>query len=224
MVKIERLESELSEKAVASLEREKAKASGSYNTPEVNEALQDMFYGKCYICENKKVTSWQIEHLVPHRGNKDLKFSWDNLFLSCAHCNNIKNDRFEPIWDCTKEDVDEHIAFRKEGYFGKDEKYLFSPLDDAIETQNTCKLLNEAYYGSTTQKQVEAKFIRKELRDELGRFKNYVRDYMYETGRTKDELLCTIRSELSASSPFAAFKRWLIRDNDKYAELLNCWK
>ena len=41
---------------------------------------------------------------------------------ACAHCNNTKSDRYEPILDCTKEPVEKVIAFRKKGYFGEDEK------------------------------------------------------------------------------------------------------
>ena len=78
-----------------------------------------MFHGKCYICENKEgISSFQIEHLKPHRENADLKYDWNNLFWSCAHCNNIKNAKYDPILDCTQVEVDRKIAFRKEGYFG----------------------------------------------------------------------------------------------------------
>lgn len=64
----------------------------------------------CYICENKQITSYQIEHLAPHHGNMDLKFDWNNLFLACAHCNNAKLDKFDPIIDCTKENVEELMS------------------------------------------------------------------------------------------------------------------
>ena len=113
MVRIEREDTEAARLAQQSLVEEKAKRSGTYNTPTVNDALQEIFCGKCYICESKNVSSWQIEHLIPHKEDKELKFSWDNLFLACAHCNNIKGDKYTPILDCTKVDVDEQIAFRK---------------------------------------------------------------------------------------------------------------
>ena len=54
----------------------------SYNTPEVNVALYENFYGKCYICENKEATSYQIEHFVPHRGDDELKYNWNNLMCT----------------------------------------------------------------------------------------------------------------------------------------------
>ena len=225
VVRYERTANELSQEAIASLAREKSKANGTCNTEEVNAALQDIFYGKCYLCESNNLQSCQIEHLQPHHEDPDLKFSWENLFLSCTHCNNLKGDRYWPILDCTKEDVDEHIAFRKEGYFGIPEKLKFEPCDSLDETQNTCALLNDIYYGTTTQKQIEANFIRKKLREELSGFKNLVRDYTQAHGKQKEELFHTIKHELMNSSPFAAFKRWLIRDHaDMYGDFLDCWK
>lgn len=42
-----------------------------------------------YFSDNKEITSYQIEHLFSHHEDKDLKYDWSNLFLACAHCNNI---------------------------------------------------------------------------------------------------------------------------------------
>ena len=220
MIKVERKLTEKSKKAIDSLKREKLK-NGSYNTPEVNAALKEMFHGKCYICENRQIVSYQIEHLNPHRGNTELKFDWDNLFLSCAHCNNTKSDKYDPIIDCTKENVERMIAFRKEGYFGTDEKLVFEMLDRRVETENTVKLLQEVYYGSTPQKKMEAKILRRMLRKELSEFKEYVREYKEAEDEEKEDLKFLLQQQLKDSSPFAAFKRWLLRDNkDAYSELL----
>jgi len=38
------------------------------------------------------------------------KFDWNNLFLTCGHCNNIKGKRYDDILDPTKCDPEEHIA------------------------------------------------------------------------------------------------------------------
>ena len=215
MVKFERKATVKAQQAVDSLAKEKAK-QGTYNTKEVNLALTEMFHGKCYICENKRITSYQIEHLTPHRGNEQLKYDWNNLFLSCAHCNNIKSVKYEPILDCSLVDVDKKIAFRKIGFFGTDEKLEFEPLSDEVETKNTVMLLQEAYYGSTSQKKMEATVIRRELRKELAQFKECVREYQEAEGEDKEDLFCELKRELSEKSAFTAFKRWLIRDNREY--------
>lgn len=201
---------------------QKAKASKStYNTPEVNAALLEMFHGKCYICENKQITSYQIEHLYPHHGNMDLKYNWENLFLSCAHCNNTKLDKCDPILNCTKEKVEKRIAFRKRGYFGTEEELIFEALDADEETINTQKLLQEVYYGATPQKKIEAKILRRTLRKELSEFKEYVREYQEAEGEEREDLRYLLKQQLGDSSPFAAFKRWLIKDNkETYPELL----
>ena len=124
MIKYIRRDTKKARDAVAALEKAKNKKS-DYNMPEVNAALAEMFHGKCYICENKDgVSSFQIEHLRPHRGNIELKYDWNNLFWACAHCNNTKLGKYDPILDCSQVDVDRKIAFRKEGYFGRTEKFI----------------------------------------------------------------------------------------------------
>lgn len=219
MIKVDRKITEKSQKAIDSLKKAKVKNS-SYNTPEVNAALREMFHGKCYICENKQITSYQIEHLIPHRGNAELKYDWNNLFLSCAHCNNTKLGKYEPIIDCTKENVEELIAFRKKGYFGTEEELIFDILDSRIEVENTVKLLQEVYYGHTPQKKMEAVILRRCLRKEISEFKEYVREYQEAEDEEKEDLKILLKKELGDSSPFAAFKRWLIRDNrEVYPEL-----
>ena len=221
MIKIERKETEKTEQAIADLQKANDNES-TYNIESVNRALREVFHGKCYICENKAATSYQIEHLVPHRGDKTLKYDWKNLFWSCAHCNNIKSDKYESIIDCTKEPVEKMIAFRKKGYFGTDEKLEFSAVKDDNEAiRNTILLLNDAYYGTTPQKKMEARIIRKTMRKDLSKFKEYVREYQEaENQEEKEDIAMLLKRELKDSSAFTAFKRWLIWDNEeKYGEL-----
>ena len=145
-----------------------------------------------------------------------MKYDWNNLFWACAHCNNIKLDTFEPILDCTKEEIDNVIAFRKKGYFGTDEKLVFEPLDSRPETLNTVELLNAVYYGTTAQKKIEARVLRKNVREELSKFKRMVRDYEDAEGEDKEDLFIYLKRELKNNSAFTAFKRWLIKDHQEY--------
>ena len=97
MVKIERTPT-----PPASLAIEKPKASGKYNLEDVVTQLHTDAHGKCYLCEQDELQSIEVEHLVPHHGDIDLKFDWNNLFYSCAHCNSVKNrSQYEKdILDC----------------------------------------------------------------------------------------------------------------------------
>ena len=221
MIKIDRRSTAKTEAAKHYLQNAKVR-NWDYNTREVNSALQEIFFGKCYICENKDVTSYQIEHLVSHRGDVELKYDWNNMFLSCAHCNNTKLGKYDQILDCSVEDVDEMIAFRKRGYFGTQEELEFVPLYTENEkVVNTVKLLKDVYYGISPQKEMEAKIIRRKLRKELSEFKEYIREYSEaEDENEKEDLFYQIKKELRPSSAFTAFKRWLIKDNhDFYPEL-----
>lgn len=220
MIKIERKETAKTQLAVADLEKAR-QAGTTYNTDCVNQALREVFHGKCYICENKQSTSYQIEHLIPHRRNSNLKYDWNKLFLVCAHCNNVKLAKYDPILDCTKERVEKLIAFRKSGYFGTDEKLEFIPQEEETEAvKNTVALLKDVYYGTTPQKKMESTVLRRTLRHDLSKFKEYVREYQeVEDEEEKEDMGNLLKQELRDSSAFAAFKRWLIWDHEMYAEL-----
>lgn len=221
MIKYIRKDTKKARDAIAALEKAKDK-KGDYNIPEVNAALAEMFHGKCYICESKDgVSSFQIEHLRPHHGNIELKYDWNNLFWACTHCNNTKLGKYDPILDCSQVNVDRKIAFRKEGYFGRSEKFIFTALDGKSETRNTCALLDAVYYGSTPQKKLEAANIRRVLRKNLSDFKNLIRTYDEAEDYDKEDLRCAIRREVGEGAAFAAFKRWLLWDNkEKYKDLI----
>lgn len=209
-------------KAPKVLEEEKDKPKGSYNKQEVLDALKIVFNKKCYICENKNITSYNIEHLKPHK-DKDLnlKFNWENLFLSCAHCNNIKLGNYENILDCTQIDVDELIAFRKKGNFSWDENIEIIALKHNEEIDETVELLQKVYNGTTEMKKLECSNIIKELRNEITKFIDAINDYKESNGEDKKDAKNLINRHLKSNSPFAAFKRWIIRDNsDNLCEFL----
>lgn len=192
---------------------EEDKENGTYNTPEVLDALYLDFHNKCYICESKNLTSINIEHFRPHKGDKKLMFDWENLFLACSHCNNIKLDKYNNILDCTKIDVDELISFRKKGQYGWEEVIEIKALVYDEKTKSTVELLDRVYNGTTKMKILESSNIRKELRNELLDFTRAINEYYSSRGEDKEDAKCLVKRHLRASSPFAAFKRWIVRDN-----------
>ena len=88
MVKIERTKT-----PPASLAIQKQKPNGSYAQQDVIDQLFIDFHEKCYLCEQNELQSIEVEHLLPHHNGKELdrKFDWNNLFLSCSHCDSVKN-------------------------------------------------------------------------------------------------------------------------------------
>lgn len=194
------------------LEEEKKKASGTYNKPEVLDRLKLDFNNKCYICETKASTL-NIEHLKSHKGDSDLKFDWNNLFLSCGHCNNIKLTAYDDILDCTNEDVEKCISYRMEPLLPKSKVKIKAEKDDK-RVRKTVELLDKVYNGTTILKQMESENIRKRLLDELMKFQGLIYDFECEDLEEdeKTDILRRIKSNFKVSSEYTAFKRWMIRD------------
>ena len=208
---------EKSQPAPDCLNIEKAKASGDYKGTEVLERLKTDFKNKCYICEHKEPTTINVEHFKPHKGDKDLKFDWNNLFWSCSHCNNTKSDNFNNILDCT------NVAHNVERKF----KYLFKPfpfekvkieeLDNLPETIETKRLLEAVYNGTTKLKTIESSNLRDKLLDEIMKFQHYLCEYFKDTHSEEDKefFLIKIKGHLDRGSSFTAFKRWIVLENEK---------
>jgi hypothetical protein len=207
----------------ASLAIEKKKKNGSCNKKDVLALLQKDFYGKCYICEQSDLTSINVEHFLPHHQGKDInrKFDWFNLFWACSHCNVIKGQK-EEFLNCT--DPNHHIEdwifhFLKPVPKEKPRILIASnaqiPEELQSKVQNTITLLNDVYNGTTDQNKIQANAICNKLSNEILDFVNDIWKY----DRSHDEKLKKkkkrkIKNSLQRSSPFAAFKRRIIRDSE----------
>ena len=202
------------------LATEKAKANGNYNCGQVLETLKNDFKNKCYICETKEPHSINIEHFKAHRGDNDLKFDWQNLFYCCGHCNNTKLAKaaFEDILNCTIEldGVDTKIKYTIKPL--PKEKAEITALENTDRVNNTVRLLDEAYNGTTTLKLIESANIRSKLLSEIRAFYDLLLEYdndLYDENE-KLQIKNKIIRELRPASNFTAFKRWIIRDSDYF--------
>lgn len=210
--------------APKSLEVEKNKLSGTYNKKDVVDKLREDFYDKCYICESRSSSS-QVEHLKSHKGDLSLKFDWENLFLSCGHCNNTKLDKYDDILDCTKEDVESKIKYKMDCFPMSDVcLYCVDKDKNTINrTEKTIELLEKCYNGSTPLKNIDSDNIKKDILDELLDFNRFINDYLdYFNLDEYDKLEYLerkIKLHLSKKSKYTSFKRWIIKDNKKLYEL-----
>lgn len=207
---------EKSQPAPDCLEKEKAKANGDYKCSNVLDVIKNDFKNKCYICEYKEPVAINVEHFVPHEGDKDLKFDWKNLFWSCAHCNNIKLANYTNILNCTNST---HFVSIKLKYLFKPfpyEKVVIEELVNSPEVVQTKELLEAVYNGTTKLKTIEASNLRNKLLEEIKDFQNYLCEYFKDTNSDEDKefFLIRIRGHLNSASNFTAFKRWIIIENE----------
>ena len=194
------------------------KKDGNYKCKEVQSKLKEDFVNKCYLCEQKGNTDFQIEHFKPHQNkNIDLKFDWNNLFLACSYCNGKKGDRYNTndenqILDCTNSnhDVENWIKYEKPNYPKSDFKII--ALKDEKIINNTVKLLNEIYNGNKrTEEKTEN--LNDLIANELRKLQKLIKKHF-----KKQDVIKKIKRILSNRSPFTAFKRQIIKDNSAYKE------
>lgn len=209
------------------LEKEKNKAGGDYKCGDVLERLVRDFHGKCYLCENKEPHNIEVDHFLPHRGDKDLKFDWDNLFLSCGHCNNTKGCKFDNILNCTnpEHDVENWIKYEVKPF--PDEKVKITALRDDELVNNTVQLLVEIFNGTTPLKVIESSNIRKTLLKDILDFQKQLRKYVEcdkkniedKSDEEREKYSRRIKKHLTGSSAFTAFKRWIVKENPVFREI-----
>ncbi len=195
---------------------EKAKSNGDYKCGKVLERLKTDFKNKCYICECKEPASINVEHFKPHKGNKDLKFDWNNLFLSCSHCNNTKLDKYTNILNCTdkKHNVDRKLRYHMSPY--PKEKVIIEAREQSAEVLETKKLLEAVYNGTTELKTIESANLRGKLLREIMDFQKWLCEYYSNNEKEmKAYSQRKVIAHLRNSSNFTAFKRWIILDNEK---------
>lgn len=202
------------------LNTERGKASGDYKCGDVLTKIKNDFKNKCYICEYKEPVTINVEHFRPHKGDKTLKLSWDNLFWSCGHCNNIKLDNFVDIIDCTdlNEDIENRIKISMKTF--PMEKVKIESLDDKSSTISTKELLNSVYNGTTKLKTIESSNLRNKTLIDITDFQKHLQDFYLDSydEESQDYSLSKIKRHLKKSSNFTAVKRSIIRDNETMNE------
>jgi hypothetical protein len=180
-----------------------------YRSGIVFDTIVQDCHGKCYLCEDKPTTI-NVEHIVPHRSAPSLKFDWDNLFIACGHCNNLKRDKYVNIINPLKVDPEEHIALSLEITDNLVEQIIVEPLSQDTEVKLTVEFLCHVYNGGSTDiKGVECANLRNRISKELSLFYRYVDGYKNEPELHE----IVLAEEIGRSSEFAAFKRKIIRDD-----------
>ncbi|OON98239.1 MAG: hypothetical protein ATN35_05695 [Epulopiscium sp. Nele67-Bin004] len=184
----------------------------SYSEVDVVRQLKEDFDNKCYICNIDNLPEGVIEHLRPHKDGiyVDLKYDWENLFLSCRHCNSVKNKKIYEykIIDCCKVDPEQYLIFNH-----IEENVTVKSLDDTDEDAvSTSKLITEVFNVSNTgHYTVNSEERRDRLQNEMNKLYKYLQ--RHKNNPDSKPILRTLKVLLQRKSPFAAFKRSYIRQN-----------
>jgi uncharacterized protein (TIGR02646 family) len=190
-----------------------------YRSDPVISILNDDCRGKCYICEIKAPTSLNVEHRVPHKGNLKLKYDWNNLFMSCDHCNRVKSDKYEGIIDPSKVDPEKFISLSLVTGDLRPEINV-DMIADLAGVAETIALLEQTYCAnSPAARRLECGNLRALVMKEMSDFHNVLENYRREPNlEIKEGLRGIIADNISRSSSFAAFKRKIVRDDSNLSK------
>ena len=191
-----------------------------YRSGSIFDLIVKDCHNKCYICEDKELTAINVEHRVAHKGDKVLKYDWENLFLSCAHCNSTKNFCIDAadavIIDPVKFDPEEYIEIALAVTDELKEEIVVKKIKDGESIDATVMLLDHVYNGvSTDIKRLESANLKNKIMDEIKFFRQYVSGYKEEPDLGYHDM---ITEEISRKSAFAAIKRNIIRKDPEIAE------
>jgi uncharacterized protein (TIGR02646 family) len=119
-----------------------------YDSEDVVKQLFIDFNEKCYLCGDKVNKDHRIEHFIPHRDkNENLKYDWNNLFLSCDYCNGIKSDSYnidgKEIINSVNERIEDYVSHSYIGF--PLSRIEINKNKSNNETDNTIDLLNKIY-------------------------------------------------------------------------------
>lgn len=181
-----------------------------YKCDEVKKALLEDQDDKCYICERKVTTDYEVEHLASQKNNTEKVNEWENLYIACNYCNDKKKNAFDDIRHPDTYDVEDVITH---GFDAMNERVLFSTTSTDADVMNTVKMLQRMFNGTNASKQrnlMETRFYN-QFKIKYNHFQAAVHDYL--SGKT-DEMRPVIEKLIDRKSEFLAFKYAVIMQNE----------
>lgn len=168
--------------------------------------------GKCYLCETRTTTDFEVEHChsIAHQGGKD---DWNNIFLACSYCNDKKGARFDDILNPATYNVEEIIEHR---YNSSTKTFVFTASGSASAgTDATIRLLSLIFNGANPRmlKIREEEFQRKFLYEYNGFLERLGRYLESPNSETAQPVL----DDLEQTSEYLAFKYQVIVSDQKLA-------
>jgi uncharacterized protein (TIGR02646 family) len=195
--------------------------SKNYRSKEVVAALQRIFHGKCYLCEDE-VADPVVEHFIPHEGDRVKKYDWNNLYYACHRCNNIKGTTTTELLDCCDVSIDVFKAVKCLSPSVPDDDIIIEPQDTQDKTKNTAALLKKCYNENNTEIR---RISRANLHEKI--FDYYTQFITYRMILKSRDSLCAekndaqehIRNMMRISYPFSVFWRWHVLSDSRICDI-----
>lgn len=178
-----------------------------YDGEDVKTKLLEDQHNKCYICERRLGTDFQVEHLKSREGHNDLRQKWSNLFMACSYCNGKKSDLYDnnvcPIGTNVENEIRQRIDFTQN-------KASFTTTVDDEPHRNTVGMLLKLYNGKRNLRNIKETIFFNETKQEIINFSRKINNFL--TNSTPENRVL-VANELSIDKSMLGFKYWIICDN-----------
>lgn len=184
-------------------------AQSGYTCEAVRQALITDGDQKCFICERRRDTDLQVEHLQSSTNYPELEDKWDNLYIACDYCNKRKSSYHDDMLHPDQRDVEELIDHRVD-LMG--EVAQFSSTQATADVQSTISLLSKVYNGARAKgkpRRVLEQLFWDDFKKEYIYFLKLVNAYL--AGKPGAEV--AVRELLDVTEEYLAFKYHLIKTN-----------
>ena len=184
-------------------------ATNGYTDDAVKRTILEDQDDKCYICERKLTTDYQVEHLTSQSHDEAAVNGWENLYIACNYCNDKKKTSFDDIrhpTDYNVEDVIRHSVDLEK------EQVTFTTTCEDPGVKQTVKMLDRMFNGTNAPKRVlmETRFYN-QFKRSYNIFQGVVHDYL--SGQ-REEMRPVIEKQIELKSEYLAFKYDIIMEND----------
>lgn len=188
-------------------------ARGYYTKEDVLVVLKQMFFEKCYLCERDEIQDVEVEHFVPHEGDDNLKYDWDNLFYSCSRCNSIKSNRHVNLLNCTDNTLDVGSLISCKMPSAPSDRVIVETTSPqpTQEMINTASLLDECFnLENTALRGISREALMEQLWDHYTDLLNARRTLRNKKSPRMDKLRAeqTLSEMLDMKHPFSIFWRY----------------
>ncbi len=179
-----------------------------YNADGVCEQLLADQDDKCYLCERRLKTNYQVEHLASQK-NTDPQYvnDWNNLFVACEYCNRKKSDSYDHILSPFKynlEDIIRHqVSFMQK-------IVEFESDDKSREVEETIQLLSLLFNGKLSFRNLREQRFYDEFVRKLNSFQAMIDKYLRGE---REEYRQAIIEQLDIRSEYLGFKYTIIMEN-----------
>lgn len=180
--------------------------TSNYDGEDVKRQLNKDQHKKCYICERRRNTDFEIEHHKSQTNFPSMIQDWNNLFMVCGYCNRKKSSNYDEILNPMDCNIEESIEQRFDII---NKKGCFKSNKCDRQHNNTIELLNKIYNGSSSIRNLKEEQFFEYALSIINRFLELIYHYLENPSYDNEK---AVRDDLAIDREMLGFKYWIIRD------------